>query len=523
MRTVSLAFRRSLLLLALSTTLALPAGAADAAVRVDPWIAGRLASAPLERVPVLVELAARADLSGIHGTKERKGTEVYRRLTATAARAQEPLLARLRELGVPYRSFWVADVVALEADAALVDELATREDVARIVGNSPVRVPELRVEPSDATSSPEAIEWNVSKINADDVWAMGFRGQSAVVAGEDTGYYWQHGALQAKYRGWNGISADHNHNWHDSIHSGGGSCGANSLVPCDDHGHGTHTMGTMVGDDGGSNQVGVAPGAKWIGCRNMNVGDGTPETYIECFQFFLAPTDLAGQNADPTLAPDSINNSWGCPPSEGCNTGNFATMDAVVQNLRAAGIAVVASAGNSGSSCSTVTDPAAIFDASITVGSTTSSDVASSFSSRGPVTVDSSNRRKPDVAAPGSSVRSSLRSSPTSYGTMSGTSMAGPHVAAAVALIVSAQPALRGDVDAIEDLIEQNTLPLTTAQGCGGDTSSQVPNNVYGYGRLDVEAAVQAALALDLLTVDDFELGTFCRWDSLVPAAPVCP
>jgi subtilisin family serine protease len=158
----------------------------------------------------------------------------------------------------------------------------------------------------------------------------------------------------------------------------------------------------------------------------------------------------------------------------------------------------------------------------ISVGSTTSTDVASSFSSRGPVTVDGSNRRKPDVAAPGSSVRSSTRTTTTSYGTMSGTSMAGPHVAAAVALIVSAQPALRGDVDAIEDLIEQNTLPLTTTQGCGGDTSSQVPNNVYGWGRLDVLAAVQAALALDLLTVDDFELGTFCRWDALDPATPLC-
>ncbi len=92
----------------------------------------------------------------------------------------------------------------------------------------------------------------------------------------------------------------------------------NSPVPCDDVGHGTHTMGTMVGDDGAANQIGVAPGAKWMGCRNMDVGNGTPATYSECFQWFIAPTNLANQNPDPTKAPHVINNSWGCPPSEGC-------------------------------------------------------------------------------------------------------------------------------------------------------------------------------------------------------------
>ena len=69
-------------------------------------------------------------------------------------------------------------------------------------------------------------------------------------------------------------------------------------------------MGTMVGDDGGANQVGMAPDAKWIGCRNMDVGNGTPATYSECFQFFLAPTDLTGANPNPALAPHAINRNW---------------------------------------------------------------------------------------------------------------------------------------------------------------------------------------------------------------------
>jgi len=515
MRTASRRYRRFLVLLGLAATLAAPAGAAAGADKIDPWIGAELTRAPQQRVPVLVELAERADLSGIHGTKEQKGAEVYRRLTATAARAQEPLLARLEELGVPYRSFWITDVVALDADPALLDELAARDDVARIAGDSPVRVPDT-LQPQDVVTpmAPTAIEWNVLQVNADDVWALGFTGQGAVVGGQDTGYQWDHPALQAKYRGWNGAVADHNHNWHDAIHTGGGSCGANSPFPCDDHSHGTHTMGTMVGDDGGSNQIGVAPGAEWIGCRNMDQGNGTPTTYIECFQWFLAPTDLAGQNPDPALAPDAINNSWGCPTSEGCNSGNFATMQAVVESLRAAGIVVVVSAGNGGSSCSSVNTPAAIFDASFSVGNTNSSDLIASSSSRGPVTVDGSNRPKPDISAPGSCIRSSVPGS--SYGSCwSGTSMAGPHVAGAVALMVSAHPKLRGNVDTLERLLEETSLPRTTTQGCGGDTTTQVPNNTYGWGRLDVLAAVQS-----VILIDDFESNDFGEWGLTCP--PSC-
>ena len=215
---------------------------------------------------------------------------------------------------------------------------------------------------------PDAIEWNIDKINAPLVWQMGFDGTGVVVGGQDTGYEWEHPALKDKYRGWNGASADHNYSWHDSIHSGGGSCGADSAEPCDDHNHGTHTMGTMVGDDGGSNQIGVAPGAEWIGCRNMDQGNGTPTTYSECFQWFVAPTDLNDENPNPAMAPDVINNSWSCPPSEGCTDPTI--LQTVVENTRAAGILVVTSAGNSGPGCSTVSNPPGIYDASFAVGST---------------------------------------------------------------------------------------------------------------------------------------------------------
>ena len=118
-------------------------------------------------------------------------------------------------------------------------------------------------------------------------------------------------------------------------------------------------MGTMVGDDGAGNQIGMAPGAKWIGCRNMNSGWGTPATYIECYQWFIAPTKVDGSAPDPSKAPDVINNSWGCPPSEGCTDPNV--LLTVVQAVRAAGIVTVHSAGNEGDDqpdpCHSVSDP----------------------------------------------------------------------------------------------------------------------------------------------------------------------
>jgi len=300
---------------------------------------------------------------------------------------------------------------------------------------------------------------------------------------------WTHNALKPKYRGWNGVTADHNFNWHDAIHSGGGSCGPNTVEPCDDQGHGTHTAGTTVGDDGLGNQVGVAPGARWIGCRNMDQGNGTPATYTECFQFTIAPTDLAGNNANPALRPHVLNNSWACPASEGCTTG--AELETIVNNTQAAGIFVEVSAGNSGPGCSTVSDVPAIYSAAFSTGAIDISNNLASFSSRGPSLFYTPNLLKPNVSAPGVTVRSSLRTSDSSFGTMSGTSMAGPHVVGVVALLWSARPSLVRNIAATKTLLQNTANPAVTvtAQTCGGTPSTQIPNNSFGYGRVDALAA----------------------------------
>jgi serine protease AprX len=467
-----------------------------------------LATAGGGEAEFLVVLAEQADLGAATSapTREARLRSVYDSLRSVALRSQAPLRAELDRAGVSYRPFYVVNMLAVTGDRALVTRLAARPEVARIAANPHVRQrlgPGPRLpEPQPASVGPlvsQGIEWNVAHIHADDVWALGYTGQGIVVAGQDTGYDWHHPALVNQYRGYNGLTATHDYNWHDAIHtndphtSAGNPCGFDSPVPCDDQDHGTHTMGIIVGDDSAGNRIGVAPGARWIGCRNMEEGWGTPATYAECFEFFLAPYPLGGDpfaDGVPGLAPHVINNSWTCPPKEGCD---WDALQAVVENVRAAGIVVVASAGNSGSRCSTVGDPPAIYDAAFSVGACNGSGSIASFSSRGPVTVDGSGRLKPDVVAPGVGVRSSVPGG--RYGLKSGTSMAGPHVAGTVALLWAAAPSLVGDVDGTERIIARTARPRVDTT-CDwdlvrdGDPGGR-PNNIYGWGIVDALAAVR--------------------------------
>ena len=461
--------------------------------KVDPWV---LATAEAQNeTEFLVYLVQQADLSAVDRlpTKQAKGNYVYRQLTAVAQRAQPALITTLQATGVAYRPFWIANMIWVRGDTAIIQTLAQRPDVAHLYANPIVKMAEpAATAPVDRLQTAQGVGWSIDKVNAPDLWAAGVTGQNVVIGGQDTGYDWDHAGLINQYRGWDGNTADHNYNWHDAIHSGGGVCGPDAPEPCDDLGHGTHTMGTMVGNDlpptdpgwpaGAANAVGMAPGARWIGCRNMDVGAGTPATYAECYQWFLAPTDLNDQNPDPARAPHVISNSWSCPPFEGCTDPNV--LLTVVENVRAAGILTVHSAGNGGfSGCGSIDEPAAIYEASFTVGATTSLDNIASFSSLGPVLVDGSGRRKPDVVAPGVSIRSTTPGDVYDY--KNGTSMAAPHVAGLAALLITAEPALAGQVDAIETLIEQTAVPLTTTNFCGGDTPITIPNNTFGHGRIN--------------------------------------
>ncbi len=494
---------RQLLLIACAQSVLALAFGQNWQSKIDPAVFQKAHAG--QSVDCIVVMAEQADLGEAAFIPRRKDKApfVYQQLLATAERTQGQVLKLVQQHGSPYRPFFIVNMVRVEqADFALLETLALLPEVGRIDPNARVTNNLPRPESFDEGGD-RAVEWGVLKINADDVWALGYDGTGIVVGGQDTGYKWDHDALKNHYRGWHGTYSVHSYNWHDAIHSasGGNPCGSDSPFPCDDHNHGTHTMGTMVGDDGGSNEIGVAPGAKWIGCRNMDVGNGTPATYIECFEWFLAPTDSTGDmsTADPLLAPDVINNSWGCPTSEGCNSGNYATMETAVNNLVTAGVVVVASAGNSGSSCNTINDPPAFFANSFSVGATNNLDSIAGFSSRGPASY--SNLLKPEISAPGVSVRSSLKNG--SYGTSSGTSMAGPHVVGMVALMLDANPNL--SITMLREKIQDTAVPRTSSQSCNSVSGATVPNNTYGYGRGDALAAVNAALALLPVELIDFQ------------------
>lgn len=467
----------------------------------------------------LVYMNSQADLNGAYafGTKEEKGQFVYEQLTTTAESTQPRVLQTLANFGAAHRSFWVTNAVWAKGDLAVVQAVASLPEVAHVYasGGGKLKLPPVN-QPLTSTSSissasstnlangdpnPEA---NLLNVNADDVWALGVTGQGAVVAGSDTGVFWQHAAIKNQYRGWDKATqtVNHSYNWHDSIHAQNTTCAGDTTAPCDDHDHGTHTVGTMVGDDGANDRIGMAPEAQWIACRNMTEGAGVVPTYMECMQWFLAPTDINGLNPDPAKAPHVINNSWGC--YEGCPPP---ALQSTLRASRAAGIFYAVSAGNDGSSplgvinsgrviCNTINTPLARYPEAFTVGSTDHrTDRISYFSSRGSVLGDLGyplGLMKPNISAPGSGIRSSVKNG--SYASFSGTSMAGPHVAGLVALLISANPRLAGLVDRLENIIEQTAVKKTTTEGCGLDSTSAVPNNTYGWGRIDALAAVLEAL-----------------------------
>ena len=433
----------------------------------------------------ILVLSEQADLKAAASlpSKAAKGRFVMNSLRDVASRTQAPILSLLEKRGIAYQSFWIVNMIQITGNRALLNELAARPDIKQIDANPHVRTALPSGGPLDSPEQPSGIEWNVTKVKAPQVWALGFKGEGRVVAGADTGVQWDHPALKGHFRGWNGTKANFDYNWHDAT-------SAHSPTPIDPHGHGTFTVSQMVGDDGQGNQVGVAPGAKWIACRNMDSGGtGSPATYSECFQFMIAPYPVGGNpnQGDPTKAPDSINNSWECPPSEGCS---FNTLQQIVDNVRAAGIFPAVAAGNSGPSCSSIVNPAALYDSSVTVGATDSSNHIASFSNRGPVSIDGSNRRKPDISAPGVSIRGAVPTNSYASG-WSGTSMATPHIAGAVALLWQAKPALVGNIDGTEALLEKKAVHLKTVETCGG-TQGKVPNNVFGYGLLNIYRAVIA-------------------------------
>jgi len=404
---------------------------------------------------------------------------VYSALVQNAVESQKDIRAWLDSKGIAYQPYYLVNAIELDGNPILRQELAARSDVDRIL-DSPVLRPlqsPAPVSKGEITQEP-SLPWNIQMIGADRVHKdFKVYGEGIIIGQSDSGADGQHSQLSANYRG--NLDGTDNFNWFDPWFG--------SKKPVDIGGHGTHTLGSIVGET-----VGVAPKAEWIGCVNLARNLGNPAHYLDCMQFMLAPFPQNGdpfKDGKPEKGANVLNNSWGCPVVEGCDPKTYLP---AVSALKTAGIFVVASAGNSGmGGCSTVQDPLAIYEDVYSVGAVDRNGNIASFSSLGPVEVDGSGRIKPDIAAPGVDVISSYPGS--TYKTASGTSMAGPHVAGVVALLWSANPKLIGDIEKTREILNETADPYNgVVPECV--TRMDAPNSVAGYGIVNAYKAVEKAL-----------------------------
>ena len=426
----------------------------------------------------------------------KRGRFVMEKLQETAQRSQKNVRSFLDSQKASYEAFWIDNIIVVKSSNMITfNGLMNFTEVESLRA----RVTPILIEPLDVKSAPQinAVESNLTHIGVDQVWAKGYNGSGIVVGNIDTGVRYTHNALVNQYRGNQGGGVfDHNYSWWDPYSS--------TTAPDDTHNHGSHTIGTMIGSDGGSNQIGVAPGAKWIAAKGFTPS-ATDAGLLSCGQFMAAPTDLAGANPNPNLRPHIINNSWG-----DCSKSYDNWYAGVITSWHAAGIYPVFSNGNAGNcgysyppGLNTVGNPGRYGNVTGVGATGRSNGIYATFSNWGPTdNPDTINPRgyanlKPQFVAPGTN-RSAGRDSDTAYMDMSGTSMAAPHVSGLIALMWSAAPSLIGNYAATETIIEQtaNAIPYDTG-GTPPPGPGNVPNYATGWGEINAIAAVKESLFWD--------------------------
>jgi subtilisin family serine protease len=421
-------------------------GAGTAGGRALPAdVDATLAALPAGRTTtVVLTLRGGLDPNPVATSRQsQRAAAVVATLKEQARVSQGPLLARLAGLAASggvtdVQPLWVVNEVSVTATADVIRDLAARADVTA------VRTDDLDVTPSST-------EWNVTASGAPRLWADGADGSGAVVAVLDSGVDTSHADLASGWRGGAG-------GWFDPF--------GQHATPADASGHGTGSAGVAVGGDA-NDGYGVAPGATWIGARVFNdAGAGSVTAMHQVFQWVLDP------DGDPATAdaPDVVNASWVLGSGPSCDL----TLQPDVQALRAAGIVPVFAAGNFGPNGSTSASPAN-YPESLSVGAVDAVDRVWAYTSSGPSTCGGRTRVFPDVVAPGVGIRTADRYD--SFQTLTGTSVAAPHVAGALALLRAAHP------DQPADVVESALLSTATDLGASG------PDQRYGNGRIDLVAA----------------------------------
>lgn len=432
---------------------------------------------------IFVVMKNQADLTEVNQISDLSARRqaVYDTLVQTANKSQVDIRKQLDKWHVSYTPYYLVDGIEVNAGTYLTGILQKRSDVDRILPSPqlrplPAKIPLTNAQPVNQPTEPT---WNLTMIGVDKVrQELGVTGKGIIIGETDTGVDGYHPELKSSYRGFQGGD---DYNWLDPWN--------HSIFPTDAEGHGTATLGLITGKN-----IGIAPDAQWIGCVNLARDLGNPAVYLNCMQFMLAPYPQKGNSFSdgvPSKGAMIVNNSWGCPEVEGCDAEIFKSAADIMQS---AGIFMSVAAGNTGNyGCDTVSDPMAIYSDVLTVGSVDQAGDVSAFSSLGPVTVDGSNRIKPDLLAPGQGIISAFPNN--AYIEGDGTSFSAPHVSGVVALMWSANPKLIGNIPLTRQILEETATPYS---GKFPDciTSTGVPNDASGYGILNAYAAVKAALAL---------------------------
>jgi serine protease AprX len=416
--------------------------------KIDRALGVELAALQQEKmVTVIVTLRQQADLSRITGTqravRRRALLRILRTITDnTQGRVKNLLIARLAQGRVKnFTPIWIFNGFLVTATSDVINELAQQPDVLSITSDAVEIVPALG-----------PAETNIELVNAPALWSLGDIGQGIVVANMDSGVDLNHPELAARWRG-------NSNSWFDPY-------GQHPGLPTDISGHGTETMGVMVAGDTAGTTVGIAPGAQWIAARIFDDSGGSTATAIHLgFQWLLDPDN----NPATDDAPDVVNNSWTY-----ANPGCYLDFEPDLQALRAAGILPIFAAGNGGPYTNTSYSPANNPSA-FAVGAINNNSQVYGYSSRGPTTCGGSTGPYPELVAPGVNIRTTDLLG--GYSTVSGTSLASPHVAGGLALLLSMNRNLSA--------VEQQSLLLNSSI----DLGVTGPDNVYGYGRLNILAA----------------------------------
>lgn len=451
--------------------------------KIDPVLRRTLERDHHANILISMEAGTQDILNDLAGKSFSSRTErsqaVYDALTARARNSQSELLTFLAAPSTSkaytfgkIKSLWITNQIGIQvASEDFIEILASFESISRIQEDEIVFLDRSfdNSTMTEPTEDPPIYQWGIEIVSAPQAWLLfnGTNGTGIIVSNIDTGVRHTHEILRDNYK-------DDGHSWYDPYNQ--------TEIPADYHGHGTHTMGTIVGRNG----YGVAPRAKWIACKGLydnNSGSGV--NLLACGQFLICPTKPDGEDADCSKTPHITSNSWGQ------SVGGSNYYDGMIAAWHAAGIIPLFSLGNSGPNCGTARSPG---DRDVIgVGSTTSLDLISSFSSVGPTP---NGALKPDISAPGSSVTSADNRYDDEYRVMSGTSMACPHVAGAVALLLSRNPTLSYvQIKALLQSYADRDLSFSRSN-CSWISDNAFPNHHFGYGRLNISRSVQALVDL---------------------------